>query len=171
MAAQSPLTNASADIGKFETPISLPVSSQPEKTAPMHVGGNKNAHDCPIGPDMKRDWSFGLFDCFSRCNDFCWALWCPCVVYSYNRQRLRSLRYQGTPLPRGSESLDAHCCIYFAIHFSVHGGFILQIPNRANIRERYDIRGSGVSDCLSSVCVSCALTQERREVELEENSF
>ena len=34
---------------------------------PMQVGGNKNAKNCPIGPDGRRDWSFGLFDCFGRC--------------------------------------------------------------------------------------------------------
>ena len=33
----------------------------------MLVGGNRNAKNCPIGPDGKRDWSFGLFDCFSEC--------------------------------------------------------------------------------------------------------
>ncbi len=37
-------------------------------TAPMQVGGNRNAKNCPIGPDGMRDWSFGLFDCFSRGN-------------------------------------------------------------------------------------------------------
>jgi hypothetical protein len=36
-------------------------------TAPMQAGGNKNAKNCPIGVDGKRDWSFGLFDCFARC--------------------------------------------------------------------------------------------------------
>jgi hypothetical protein len=36
-------------------------------TAPMSVGGNRNAKNCPLGPDGKRGWSFGLFDCFARC--------------------------------------------------------------------------------------------------------
>jgi len=36
-------------------------------TAPMSAGGNKNALNCPIGPDGQRDWSYGLFDCFSMC--------------------------------------------------------------------------------------------------------
>ena len=36
-------------------------------TAPMAAGGNKNALNCPIGPDGQRDWSYGLFDCFSAC--------------------------------------------------------------------------------------------------------
>jgi Cys-rich protein (TIGR01571 family) len=44
--------------------------------------------------------------------------------------------------------------------------------SRSDIRNRYDIRGEGVEDCLSSLlCRPCALTQERRELELEEESF
>ena len=31
----------------------------------MHVGGYKNANNCPIGAGGRRDWSFSLFDCFS----------------------------------------------------------------------------------------------------------
>lgn len=45
--------------------VTLCVVSQ--GTAPMQVGGNRNARNCPVGPDGKRDWSFGLFDCFARC--------------------------------------------------------------------------------------------------------
>ena len=37
---------------------------------------------------------------------------------------------------------------------------------------RYGIRGDAVTDCLASACCRpCALTQERREMELEEGSF
>jgi Cys-rich protein (TIGR01571 family) len=48
----------------------------------------------------------------------------------------------------------------------------VQTGNRSNIRARYSIRGDTIDDCFKSfVCHCCALTQERREVELEENSF
>ena len=47
-----------------------------------------------------------------------------------------------------------------------------QIRHREEIRERYGIRGSGLSDCLVSWCCrACSLTQERREIELEERNF
>jgi hypothetical protein len=45
----------------------------------------------------------------------CFAALCPCVVHSRNRQHLRSLQYQGTPLPAAEEKLDEHCCIYGAL--------------------------------------------------------
>lgn len=44
-------------------------------TVPMSSGGNKNALNCPIGPDGKRDWSYGLFDCFSDgCGACAWKI-------------------------------------------------------------------------------------------------
>jgi hypothetical protein len=33
---------------------------------PMQVGNDRNARNCPIGPDGKRDWSYGLLDCSDR---------------------------------------------------------------------------------------------------------
>ena len=41
-----------------------------QATGPMVAAGNKNANNLPIGADGMRDWSFGLFDCFARC-DLC----------------------------------------------------------------------------------------------------
>jgi len=44
--------------------------------------------------------------------------------------------------------------------------------SRSDIRSRYGIRGEGIGDCLNSLfCRPCALTQERRELELEEGSI
>ena len=42
----------------------------------------------------------------------CMSMWCPCIVYSKNKQRLRSLKTQGTPLPGGGDTFDGDCCIY-----------------------------------------------------------
>jgi hypothetical protein len=42
----------------------------------------------------------------------CFAAWCPCIVYSRNRQHFRSLQTQGTVLPAGNEQMDDQCCIY-----------------------------------------------------------
>jgi Cys-rich protein (TIGR01571 family) len=102
----------------------------------------------------------------------CWAVWCPCVVYGKNRQRLRSLQNQGTPLPGGGERYDGHCCVYGAINVATGHARALQIHIREQVRERYGIHGGPIEDCVTSwFCLVCALTQERREIELEENSF
>ncbi|KAI9450097.1 PLAC8 family-domain-containing protein [Lactarius psammicola] len=148
-----------------------PISSQPQATAPMGAGGNRNALNREVGVDGQRDWSFDLFDCTSKCGLCCWAAWCPCVVYGKNKQRLQHLQSRGTPLPGGGERYNDSCYIYGCLTIPRYA-WILQIGTRADIRSRYGIRGGTVGDCLTSWCChSCSLTQERREIELEENSF
>jgi Cys-rich protein (TIGR01571 family) len=50
--------------------------------------------------------------------------------------------------------------------------WVMHMHNRTETRERYGIRGNAHRDCLTALCCcSCAHTQERREIELEENSF
>ena len=56
----------------------------------------------------------------------CLATWCPCIVYSKNRQRLRSLQYQGTPLPDGDETCDDHCFIHGGLTLLGYG-WIMQV--------------------------------------------
>ncbi|KAI9450099.1 PLAC8-domain-containing protein [Lactarius psammicola] len=146
-------------------------SSQPQATAPMTIGGNRNTLNRELGVDGRRDWSFGLFDCTSECGLCCWAAWCPCVVYSKNKQRLQRLQNRGTPLPGGGERYTADCGIHGLLRI-VGYEWVLQIGTRADIRARYSIRGGSIDDCFTSWCCrSCSLTQERREIELEENSF
>jgi len=42
----------------------------------------------------------------------CQAVWCPCVVYSKNRQRLHHLQEHGSALPGGGETYNGPCYIY-----------------------------------------------------------
>jgi hypothetical protein len=60
----------------------------------------------------------------------CWATWCPCIVFSKTRQRLRSLQYEGRPLEGGGNRYSDHCCIYSALLFIGHP-WIMQV--------RYDV--------------------------------
>lgn len=137
----------------------------------MAAGGNKNALNRAVGPDGHRDWSFGLFDCFDECGVCCCAVWCPCVVFGKNKQRLNHLQSRGTPLAGGGESGDGDCAIYGCLLIP-NCAWILQTGNRADVRAHYSISGGTPEDCLSSTfCRPCALTQESREIELEENSF
>ena len=116
------------------------------------------------------------------------------MVYSKNKQRLYSLQTHGTPLAGGGETYDSNCCIYGGLDLTgyswimqvcsdvnkMYGDIIslthavhrVQLRTREELRERYGIRGAPFGDCLSSWCCRpCALTQERREIELEESSF
>lgn len=88
----------------------------------MVTGGKKNALNCEVGKDGKRGWSTNLcgFPCdgaelkictstspenisYTRADPLspagCLAMWCPGVVFGRNKQRLRHLQSQGTPLP------------------------------------------------------------------------
>ncbi|KAH9052687.1 PLAC8 family-domain-containing protein [Lactarius vividus] len=137
------------------------ISSQPQATAPMAAGGNRNALNREVGTDGRRDWSHGLFDCTAEC----------AVLYSKNKRRLLHLQNRGTPLPGGGQRFNDDCCIYGCLLIPGYA-WVLQIGTRADIRARYSIRGSSMDDCLTSWCChSCSLTQERREIELEENSL
>jgi len=150
-----------------------PVSTQPKGTIAMSVDGNKNALNRPIGEDGKREWSYDIVDPSGwGCRTCCFVTWCPCMIYSRNRQHLRSLQIEGTPLPAGNErTIDANCCIYSGLRVvSLH--WTLQIGTRREIRDRYGIRGNACDDCITSYfCLPRALVQERREIELEESSF
>jgi Cys-rich protein (TIGR01571 family) len=148
------------------------ITIQPQATIPMLAGGNRNANNVPISHDGMRDWSFGLCDCFARCGLCLWSWCCPCVVYTKSKQRLANLQNQGNRLASGGDYCDCNCCLYLGIDVCSGLGWILQIPLRADIRGRYRIRGNQFYDCLlSCFCRPCALVQERREIELEENSF
>ncbi|KAI9438045.1 PLAC8 family-domain-containing protein [Lactarius indigo] len=137
----------------------------------MAAGGNKNALNREVGVDGRRDWSFDLFDCTSECGLCCFAAWCPCVVYAKNKQRLHHLQRRDTPLPGGGDGVDTDCCLYCCL--TVPGfAWIVQTGGRSDVRARYSIRGNTAGDCFTSwCCPSCSLTQEGREIKLEENTF
>jgi len=57
----------------------------------------------------------------------------------------------------------------FYFHFLT---LVIQIPNRATVRRRYDIEGDYIGDCAAAFfCSPCELSQESREIDLEERTF
>ncbi|KAI0264635.1 PLAC8 family-domain-containing protein [Gloeopeniophorella convolvens] len=149
-----------------------PINYQPQGTVPMMVGGNKNALNRQFGPDGKREWSHGLCDCCSALGTWCCSCWCPCVVYGKNKQRFRSLQGRGVPVQDGGDACSGDCFMYCCLASVTGCGWILQMGSRSDVRGRYSIRGGAFRDCCASFwCSSCVLTQERREIELEERSF
>jgi Cys-rich protein (TIGR01571 family) len=87
----------------------------------------------------------------------------PCIVYGRVKHRYEYLEAKGQADPtEGGELLSFNQTL---MPFP-------QMGNRANIRARYSVQGDTVMDVLSSCCCApCALTQESRELELEEESL
>ncbi|PVG00811.1 PLAC8-domain-containing protein [Serendipita vermifera] len=135
-------------------------------------GGNRNVKNIPFDSKGEREWSNGLCSCFGDCLTCIVAAWCPCIVFSQNKTRLQHMETQGYPHPEGGESCGSDCMLHCLLTACLGAGWILQIGNREKIRSRYRIEGGTCGDCcVSWCCHSCALTQESRELELEERSM
>ncbi|KDQ22150.1 hypothetical protein PLEOSDRAFT_1086889 [Pleurotus ostreatus PC15] len=134
-------------------------------------GGNRNAKNLPMDPDG-REWSHGLCDCCSDVGTCLIATFFPCIVYAQNRRRYESLN-RGQPDPeRGGSGFNGDCLMHGCITCCFGIGCVLQIPLRGHLRSRYHIKGGGCGDCMVSwCCTPCGLTQEARELELEEASM
>ncbi|KAF8635773.1 hypothetical protein AX17_003860 [Amanita inopinata Kibby_2008] len=152
-----------------------PQMVQPQPTMGMTVapGGNKNSKNLPYNAEGKREWSHGLCDCFDDCGT-CMLSWCcPCMVYSKVKRRAEYLNTHGKPDPeQGGSGCDGDCMLHCCLTGIFGAGWVLQIFNRGVVRNRYNIAGEGFGDCCTACfCTPCELTQESREIELEERSL
>jgi PLAC8 family len=167
----------------------------------MAVVDNSSSRPRKLGEDGKYDWSFCVCDCCSACgvcvynktNSInhlftdhlgCWACWCPCVVYTKNKQRLQSLQTEGTPLRGEGETFNFDCwmfccvlywcpCLTPFVQVCWDGSELhmdpshpnIQMEPRTQLRNYRNIRGNKFYDCCCSLwCSPCALTQERQEI-------
>jgi Cys-rich protein (TIGR01571 family) len=64
------------------------------------------------------------------------------------------------------------CHAIIPTHASPPPGRPAQVHTREEVRGQYGIRGDAYNDCLTVWCCRArSLTQERREIELEEGTF
>lgn len=147
---------------------------QPQPTPGMVIGGggNRNAKNMPMGADG-REWSNGLCDCCDAPGTCLLSWCCPCISYAKNKHRYEHLNSRGTPDPEhGGSCCSGDCMLHALIAGCCGGGWILQFMQRGNVRSRYNIKGGSCGDCCTAFfCSPCELTQESRELELEEKSF
>jgi len=134
-------------------------------------GGDRNSLGKPADKDGQREWSHGLCDCFGDCGTCVTSWFCPCITWSRNKTRMMHFENRGVPHPDGGEKFGGECAMHGLL--CVCGlGWILQIGTRGSVRNRYYIAGSCFGDCMTALCCSaCELTQESREIELEEKSM
>ncbi|KIM38033.1 hypothetical protein M413DRAFT_448072 [Hebeloma cylindrosporum] len=146
-------------------------TQQPGAQPAMVAAGNRNVKNLPVGADG-REWSNGLCGCCDDAGTCIVACFCPCIVYSQVKHRYEHLNSKGYPDPEhGGGCCNSDCMIHGLIAWCGFG-WILQMAQRTSIRGRYNIKGGGCSDCCSAYCCTpCELTQESRELQLEEESF
>ncbi|KAF9547468.1 PLAC8-domain-containing protein [Agrocybe pediades] len=134
-------------------------------------GGNRNVKNLPMNADG-RAWSHGFCDCFGDCGTCVVACCCPCIVYGQVANRYEHLTQQGFPDPDKGGCCNSACMIHGLLTACLGAGFIMQFMKRGDIRSRYNISGGGCGDCMAAwCCAPCELTQESRELQLEEESF
>ncbi|KAF8331619.1 PLAC8 family-domain-containing protein, partial [Cantharellus anzutake] len=148
------------------------IAQQP-RAAPQMVygaGGNRNALDKPFDAAGQRKWSFGPCDCTEVCGTWVLSYFCPCLSYGRNMSRLKHMQTHGRPHPAGGEMFNEDCLLYELLGYA-HLDCLAGMNGRASIRRRYSIQGGEWEDCMChTLCRSCSLTQESRELGLEEES-
>jgi len=142
------------------------VSQQPTSSPQMFTdrsGGDRNALDKSFNAHGKREWSFGLCDCLNERRTCLFSSCCPCCVFGENISRLTYL--QSGHQSAKYWSCNLRCCLCLACN-------PCSMDGRTKIRDRYHIDGNRFTDCLShTFCIPCALTQESREIALEEGNL
>ncbi|KAF8149879.1 PLAC8 family-domain-containing protein [Crassisporium funariophilum] len=139
----------------------------------MHIkagGGNRNVKGLAMSK-YGREWSHDLCGCcgsLGTCKLHCFAYFCPGMVFSKVKKRLDHLNEKGYAEPNnGGDGCSSECLM-----FHCGKAIIQQIALRGAVRARYNIEGGGCGDCFTVTCCgACALTQNSREIELEEQSM
>ncbi|KAF8157215.1 PLAC8 family-domain-containing protein [Crassisporium funariophilum] len=149
------------------------ISRQPTRQLSMTLVGDRNAKGISISLDGTRDWSSDLCHFDRDLRICCEAFWCPCIVYGRNKARVEHLYAKEKVLPfREGGSCNHDCAVHGCLTAICCFGWALQVPSRASVRRRYDIEGDWLGDCGAALCCSsCQLSQDSREIALEERSL
>ncbi|KAL7627918.1 hypothetical protein AAE478_002113 [Parahypoxylon ruwenzoriense] len=110
------------------------------------------------------EWQASLCDC-SPCTS-CLLAWClPCILLGQTSERIRD------PSMQTADMMNSDCMIHAAITCFTGCGWIYSMLKRSEIRERYNIEGSGFNDCCVSYwCPCCALIQQDNEVKTRQRN-
>ncbi|KAH8916331.1 hypothetical protein BT69DRAFT_790886 [Atractiella rhizophila] len=149
---------------------SYPPALQPTAKKGMSLNGIESQFPSAFYPcrePLDKDWERGLFGCGLK--DFCLSLFCPSISYGRNRSRYRYLTYGGIPHPTGGEGCGPDGVLHCATHALCGCSWVLQYLARGEYRNRYQIKGSSVGDCLTALfCSPCELAQESYQIEVAE---
>ncbi|KAI0892890.1 PLAC8 family protein [Annulohypoxylon nitens] len=104
------------------------------------------------------DWQNGLFGCCSPCDSCLLGIFAPCLLIGRASSRMRD---PGSPSP---ELCNSDCMIHGCLTVFFNG-WIYSFMKRKEIRERFEIEGSGCGDCCAAFwCQYCQIIQADKEV-------
>ncbi|KAI4861169.1 PLAC8-domain-containing protein [Hypoxylon rubiginosum] len=109
-------------------------------------------------------WQADLCSC-TPCTS-CLLAWClPCLLLGETSERIRD------PSMKTAGMINSDCTIHGLITCFTGCGWIYGMLKRSEIRERYNIEGSGFNDCCVSYwCSCCALIQQDNEVKIRQRN-
>ncbi|EXM18252.1 hypothetical protein FOTG_13674 [Fusarium oxysporum f. sp. vasinfectum 25433] len=106
---------------------------------------------------MSQEWENSLLDC-SPCDSCLLSTFLPCILFGRTSHRLQNPSAE-------PESFNSDCALFCGIQSLTGCGWIFNVMKRGEIREAYDIEGSGMGDCCASFwCLCCALIQQEKEM-------
>ncbi|XP_020627600.1 cell number regulator 7-like [Orbicella faveolata] len=95
------------------------------------------------------DWSSGLCACFENVGICIKTYFCPCIVAG-----------------KIGEALGENCCYHGFCSLMGPIGIYCGAQNRGKLRDKFQIPGTFVNDCLMHWCCPfCAYAQEARELQ------
>ncbi|KAH8594697.1 PLAC8 family-domain-containing protein [Bisporella sp. PMI_857] len=110
------------------------------------------------------EWSHEVFGCLdggiAANNHLCLkTTFCPWFTYGKQQERLRN------PSLQGYERINNDCLIFAGAQYCCGLSWILTFFKRGEIREKYNIKGNQLEDCLfSAFCGCCVLVQQEKEI-------
>ncbi|KAJ9138401.1 PLAC8 family-domain-containing protein [Pleurostoma richardsiae] len=114
-------------------------------------------------PESAQSWTTSFFGCFDPI-DLCLMTWClPCVTFGKTHHRVRK-----DASMQGYEPINTSCLLFCGSSCcGLH--WIPLSMQRADIRERYNLQGSCITDiALACCCGCCDLVQQEKESEARE---
>ncbi|KAK6362274.1 hypothetical protein TWF730_005970 [Orbilia blumenaviensis] len=131
-----------------------PTPVQPTPHPQMEQKGVTN-HAGKPGP-----WQHGMCGCFGDCGKCCMTFWCPCITYGKIQHRLRNNDMSNY------SNCNGHCWGFCGLMCLCGVQWVMGMMQRGEIRQRYNVEGSGFGDCCRHFwCECCVLIQEDRETE------
>jgi len=108
-------------------------------------------------------WHNGFFDCFNPIDTCLITCCCPCVTFGKAHHRTRK-----NASMEGYSAVNTSCLGFWAtMYCGLH--WIPQVMQRSDIRSKYNLEGSMLTDCLRACCCGCCdLIQQEKEAAFRE---